>query len=73
MWTSADSDTLLMSPRMQLLVIDLAVAITMEKMGWEEAGAKRTTVESLLARLVGPGMKERVAVVTRTHIAGTPR
>jgi hypothetical protein len=70
---SAPSDTLLMSPRMQLFVIDLAVAIAMEKMGWEEAAAKRGAVEALLGRLIGPAAKERMKVQVRTRIAGTPR
>lgn len=69
---SADGDTLLMSPRLQLLTIDLAVAISMEKMGWDEAHEKRTALESKLGRLISPGVKERVQKRTTTRVAGSP-
>jgi hypothetical protein len=65
-------DTLLMSPRMQLLAIDLAVAISMEKMGWDEAADRRTTVEGKIGRLISPGTKERVNQKTKTRVGGMP-
>lgn len=70
---SASTDTLLMSPRMQLLVVDLATVIAMEKMGWDEASDKRVAFESRLGRLISGGAKERVATGARTRVAGTPR
>lgn len=69
---TADDNTLLMSPRMQLLAIDLAVAVSMEKMGWDEAAGRRGEVESKLGRLISPGTKERVARKTTTRVAGSP-
>lgn len=69
---TADTDTLLMSPRMQLLAIDLSVVIAMEKMGWDEATSRREQVEGKLRRLISPGTKERVATKTRTRVGGTP-
>lgn len=69
---SASTDTLLMSPRMQLLVVDLAVAISMEKMGWDEATERRAAVESRLGRLIAPGVKERIRPKVTTKVAGTP-
>lgn len=66
------TDTLLMSPRMQLLTVDLGVAICMEKMGWEEAADRRASVESKLGRLIGMGTKERVKARVTTRVAGTP-
>lgn len=70
---SAATDTLLMSPRLQLLVIDLSVAIAMEKMGWDEGSEKRIAVESKLSRLLSPGTEERATTRVRTRIAGTPQ
>lgn len=67
-----DADTLLMSPRLQLLAIDLSVAVSMEKMGWDEAAGKRTEVESKLSRLISPGVKERAHRKTQTRVAGSP-
>lgn len=69
---SGPTDTLLMSPRLQLLTIDLAVAITMEKMGWDEAEGRRERVEAKLGRLIGIGMKESVNRKITTRVAGTP-
>lgn len=70
---SANTDALLMSPRMQLLAVDLAVVISMEKMGWEEAAERRTALESKMARLIGPGKKERIRKTGKTRVAGMPR
>jgi len=69
---SADTDTLLMSPRLQLLAIDLSVAVSMEKMGWDEASEKRTQVETKLGRLISPGEKERSRRKVQTRVAGSP-
>lgn len=69
---SADADTLLMSPRMQLLAIDIAVVVAMEKMGWDEADEQRTKLESKLSRLFSIGKKERARSNIRTRVAGTP-
>lgn len=69
---SADADTLLMSPRLQLLAIDLAVVVAMEKMRWDEAEDGRVALESKLARLISPGGRERMRSKVRTRVAGTP-
>lgn len=69
---SADADTLLMSPRMQMLTIDLAVAITMEQAGWDEAEGKRAALEGKLGRLIGIGQKERSLQKLNTRIGGSP-
>lgn len=67
-----DGDALLMSPRLQLLVVDLAVAISMEKMGWDEGPERRSALMTKLATLVGPATKERAAAKLVTRVAGTP-
>jgi hypothetical protein len=69
---SAAADGLLMSPRMQLMVIDLAVVIAMEKMGWDEGPERRIALESKFGRLIGAGTKERMRAPVRTRAAGTP-
>lgn len=69
---TADTDTLLMSPRMQLLAIDLTVVVAMEKMGWDEATSRREQVEGKLRRLISPGTKERVSQRLTTRVGGTP-
>jgi hypothetical protein len=67
---STNGDVLLMSPRMQLLCVDLAVVIGMENMNWEEAPDKRAQLESRLARLIGLKQKEQNMRTGNTRVSG---
>jgi hypothetical protein len=67
-----NTDVLLMSPRLQLLTVDLAVVIAMEKMGWDEGPERRAALESKLGRLIGMGTKERIHAPIKTRVGGTP-
>jgi hypothetical protein len=65
-------DTLLMAPRLQLLAIDLAVVISMEKMGWDEGPERRNAFSQRLTTLLNIGMKERVGGKVKTRAGGSP-
>jgi uncharacterized protein (DUF2267 family) len=65
--------TLKMDARLHPLITDLATAITMEKMGWEQAADKRAKAEARIARTLNIRGEERARDVTRTTIAGSPR
>lgn len=70
---SAASDTLLMDPQLQAMTAELATAITMEKMGWEQATARRTSVETRLTKMLNVRAEESTPHPIVTRIAGTPR
>lgn len=69
---SADTDTLLMSPRLQQLVVDLGVVITMEQAGWDEGPERRNAFSQRLTTLLNIGMKERVQGKVKTRAGGSP-
>lgn len=70
---SGNTDVLLMPPFMQMLAVDLAVVIAMEKMGWEEAASRRQSLMVKLSEQIGGGVKERIATPIRTRVAGMHR
>jgi hypothetical protein len=69
----AAGDTLLMDPQLQTLAVELATAITMEKMGWADAAARRASVVSRLTTMMNIRVEEGKRNTIVTTIAGTPR
>lgn len=67
------SDTYLMDVKLQNFVVELATAITMEKMGWEEAAARRASFENRMAKYTNVTAEEGTRTVITTSIAGMPR
>lgn len=62
-----------MDMKLQNFVGELATAIAMEKMQWEEAQARRTSFEQRMEKYLSIATEERTRSVIRSQIAGTPR
>jgi hypothetical protein len=61
-----------MDAKLHAFVVELATAITMEKMGWEEAPLRRASVERRLSRYMNVSATEQGRTMIRTTIAGLP-
>jgi hypothetical protein len=66
------SQTYKMDAKLHSFVVELATAIAMEKMGWEEAPQRRASVERRLSHYKNISAGEAGRSIVRTHIAGLP-
>ena len=71
--TLATTDKLKMPLRLQYFVLELATAISMEKMGWIDAAERRVSIEERLAKSLDVTAGEMARNRTQVQIAGAPR
>jgi hypothetical protein len=62
-----------MDEKLHPMVVELATAIAMEKMGWDEAPARRASIEKRLSRYMNVSAAENQRASMPTAIAGLPR
>ena len=71
--TLATTDKLKMPLRLQYFVLELATAISMEKMGWVDATGRRASIENRLEKSLNVTAQETNRNRVRVQIAGAPR
>lgn len=67
----ATTSTYKMDAKLHSFVVELATAIAMEKMGWEEAPQRRASVERRLSHYMNVSAVESGRTMIRTRIAGS--
>src|SRR3990167_991370 len=70
--TLATTDKLKMPLRLQYFVLELATAISMEKMGWVDASGRRGSIEDRLAKSLDVTSRETARNRVQVQIAGAP-